>query len=54
MIYTDKDFIEDQEILLLAFLGLLSKVEGQDRRDVLKEIEDIELYLSKHRQGVAS
>jgi len=52
MIYTDKDFIEDQKIYLLAFQGLLTKVEGQDRKNVLVEIEGIEQYLSTHGQGV--
>ena len=54
IIYTEEYFIQEQEIALLAFKGLLPTHEGKERERIIDEIERIEQYLSRHGRGVRS
>jgi len=40
-------FIQEQEVALLAFRGLLASSTGNDRERIVAEIDRIERYLEK-------
>lgn len=40
-------FIQEQEVALLAFRGLLASATGNDRDRIVAEIDRIERYLEK-------
>jgi len=42
-------FIQEQEVALLAFRGLLASATGNDRERIVSEIDRIERYLRQSR-----